>query len=67
LTAESRFPSGGLRQVQFHALALLYELKKGDRLALHKVVPSMARNSLKSPMAECLLVSPLDHLDGLDG
>jgi hypothetical protein len=27
----------------------------------------MARNSLKSPMAECLLVSPLDHLDGLDG
>ena len=47
--------------MQFHALALLYELKKGDRLALHKVVTSMARNSLKSPMAECLLVSPLDH------
>ena len=46
-------------QVQFHALALLYELKKGDRLALHKVVTSMARNSLKSPMAECLLVSHL--------
>eukprot|EP00437_Effrenium_voratum_P041885 CAMPEP_0181477176 /NCGR_PEP_ID=MMETSP1110-20121109/42084_1 /TAXON_ID=174948 /ORGANISM="Symbiodinium sp., Strain CCMP421" /LENGTH=918 /DNA_ID=CAMNT_0023602475 /DNA_START=89 /DNA_END=2845 /DNA_ORIENTATION=- len=42
--------------VQFHALALLYELKKGDRLALHKVVTSMARNSLKSPMAECLLI-----------
>ena len=48
-------------QVQFHALALLYELKKGDRLALHKVVTSMARNSLKSPMAECLLVSSLDR------
>eukprot|EP00913_Durusdinium_trenchii_P012527 g11763.t1 len=30
--------------VQFHALALLYELKKGDRLALHKVVTSMARS-----------------------
>merc|ERR1719327_16683 len=37
--------------VQFHALALLYELKKTDRLALHKVV-----TSLQSPMAECLLV-----------
>merc|ERR1719359_1927670 len=42
--------------VQFHALALLYELKKTDRLALHKVVTSLTRASLQSPMAECLLV-----------
>eukprot|EP00933_Yihiella_yeosuensis_P015635 TRINITY_DN13580_c0_g1_i1.p1 TRINITY_DN13580_c0_g1~~TRINITY_DN13580_c0_g1_i1.p1 ORF type:complete len:921 (-),score=216.04 TRINITY_DN13580_c0_g1_i1:472-3234(-) len=42
--------------VQFHALALLYELKKTDRLALHKVVTSLARAQNKSPMAECLLI-----------
>mmetsp|Transcript_68371 Transcript_68371/g.164078 ORF Transcript_68371/g.164078 Transcript_68371/m.164078 type:complete len:927 (-) Transcript_68371:75-2855(-) len=42
--------------VQFHALALLYELKKSDRLALHKVVTSLAKSQLKSPLAECLLV-----------
>jgi coatomer protein complex subunit gamma len=42
--------------VQFHALALIYELKKNDRLALHKVVMSMAKSSNKSPMAECLLI-----------
>mmetsp|Transcript_96456 Transcript_96456/g.241880 ORF Transcript_96456/g.241880 Transcript_96456/m.241880 type:complete len:923 (-) Transcript_96456:138-2906(-) len=42
--------------VQFHALALIYDLKKTDRLALHKVVTSLAQGQLKSPMAECLLV-----------
>ena len=35
----------------------------GDRLALHKVVTSMARNSLKSPMAECLLIRCLAKTD----
>eukprot|EP00971_Amphidinium_carterae_P277690 5511648-Amphidinium_carterae.1 len=30
-----------MNQVQFHALALLYELKKTDRLALHKVGASL--------------------------
>jgi coatomer protein complex subunit gamma len=44
------------QMVQFHALALIYELKKTDRLALHKVVTSLAKSSLKSPMAECLLI-----------
>lgn len=42
--------------VQFHALALIYELKKTDRLALHKVVTGLAKGQLKSPMAECLLI-----------
>jgi coatomer protein complex subunit gamma len=42
--------------VQFHALALIYELKKSDRLALHKVVTSLAKSQMKSPMAECLLI-----------
>jgi len=44
------------QMVQFHALGLIYELKKSDRLALHKVVTSLAKSSLKSPMAECLLI-----------
>ncbi|XP_055381634.1 uncharacterized protein LOC129612154 [Condylostylus longicornis] len=42
--------------VQFHALALLYELKKSDRLALHKVVGTLTATPLKSPLAECLLI-----------
>jgi coatomer protein complex subunit gamma len=42
--------------VQFHALALIYDLKKQDRLALHKVVLGLAKASSKSPMAECLLI-----------
>mmetsp|Transcript_121639 Transcript_121639/g.214467 ORF Transcript_121639/g.214467 Transcript_121639/m.214467 type:complete len:925 (-) Transcript_121639:145-2919(-) len=44
------------QMVQFHALALMYELKKTDRLALHKVVTQLAKSQLKSPMAECLLI-----------
>lgn len=42
--------------VQFHALALMYDIKKTDRLALHKVVTSLAKTQGKSPMAECLLI-----------
>eukprot|EP00928_Gymnodinium_smaydae_P030558 TRINITY_DN2268_c0_g2_i1.p1 TRINITY_DN2268_c0_g2~~TRINITY_DN2268_c0_g2_i1.p1 ORF type:complete len:958 (-),score=292.04 TRINITY_DN2268_c0_g2_i1:176-2677(-) len=42
--------------VQFHALALIYELKKSDRLALHKVVMNLAKSSNKGPMAEALLI-----------
>eukprot|EP00923_Selenidium_pygospionis_P055334 GHVN01096451.1.p1 GENE.GHVN01096451.1~~GHVN01096451.1.p1 ORF type:complete len:537 (-),score=34.62 GHVN01096451.1:935-2545(-) len=41
--------------VQFHALILLYELKKSDRLAMHKVVTSLSR-TIKHPMAECMLI-----------
>jgi|Transcript_66883 coatomer protein complex subunit gamma len=45
------------QMVQFHAIALIYELKKSDRLALHKVVTGLAKGGqLKSAMAECLLV-----------
>mmetsp|Transcript_49427 Transcript_49427/g.159522 ORF Transcript_49427/g.159522 Transcript_49427/m.159522 type:complete len:927 (+) Transcript_49427:119-2899(+) len=47
--------------VQFHALVLLYDLKKGDRLALHKVVTNFAKGTLKSPVAECLLIRYATH------
>eukprot|EP00921_Rhytidocystis_pertsovi_P026805 GHVQ01043190.1.p1 GENE.GHVQ01043190.1~~GHVQ01043190.1.p1 ORF type:complete len:751 (+),score=82.42 GHVQ01043190.1:3352-5604(+) len=42
--------------VQFHALALLYDLKRNDRLALQKVVAGLTKSYLKSPLAECLLI-----------
>eukprot|EP00918_Siedleckia_nematoides_P047512 GHVU01104046.1.p1 GENE.GHVU01104046.1~~GHVU01104046.1.p1 ORF type:complete len:959 (+),score=230.90 GHVU01104046.1:2712-5588(+) len=41
--------------VQFHALALSFEVKRADNLALQKVVTSLVR-AHKSPFAECLLV-----------
>jgi len=42
--------------VQYHSVALLYEIKKSDRLALNKVVTTLARSNMKNPMAESLLV-----------
>eukprot|EP01053_Blabericola_migrator_P005257 Blabericola_migrator_1__5256@NODE_26_length_20894_cov_127_933788_g23_i0_p3_GENE_NODE_26_length_20894_cov_127_933788_g23_i0NODE_26_length_20894_cov_127_933788_g23_i0_p3_ORF_typecomplete_len944_score207_40Adaptin_N/PF01602_20/1_5e83COPgamma_platf/PF08752_10/8_3e27COPgamma_platf/PF08752_10/2_1e03Coatomer_g_Cpla/PF16381_5/2e08Cnd1/PF12717_7/1_3Cnd1/PF12717_7/5_6e02Cnd1/PF12717_7/0_5Cnd1/PF12717_7/3_6HEAT_2/PF13646_6/13HEAT_2/PF13646_6/2_9HEAT_2/PF13646_6/20HEAT_2/PF13646_6/1_4e04Vac14_Fab1_bd/PF1275 len=42
--------------VQFHALALLYELKKNDRLALHRIIATLTAKITKSPIAECLLI-----------
>ncbi|KAH9363268.1 hypothetical protein HPB48_006374 [Haemaphysalis longicornis] len=43
--------------VQFHALGLLYHIRKSDRLAVSKLVSKYARSALKSPYAVCLLVS----------
>eukprot|EP00928_Gymnodinium_smaydae_P030557 TRINITY_DN2268_c0_g1_i3.p1 TRINITY_DN2268_c0_g1~~TRINITY_DN2268_c0_g1_i3.p1 ORF type:complete len:706 (-),score=200.90 TRINITY_DN2268_c0_g1_i3:471-2588(-) len=37
-------------------VALMYELKKSDRLALHKVVMNLAKGTNKGAMAECLLI-----------
>jgi len=42
--------------VQYHALALLHQIKKQDRLAVSKVVASLTRTPLKSPLAQCLLI-----------
>lgn len=42
--------------VQFHALALLYELKKSDRLALHRVIASLCQRAYTTEYAECLLI-----------
>lgn len=43
--------------VQYHALGLLYHIRKSDRLAVTKLVSKFTRHSLKSPYAYCLLVS----------
>jgi len=42
--------------VQYHALGLLYLIKKNDRLAISKLVSSLARNTPRSPYAQVLLV-----------
>lgn len=42
--------------VQYHALGLLYKLRQHDRLAVSKLVVSMARSTVRSPYAHCLLI-----------
>ncbi len=42
--------------VQYHALGLLYHIRKSDRLAVTKLVTKLTRGSLKSPYAVCLLI-----------
>eukprot|EP00879_Flechtneria_rotunda_P030633 GHRR01033294.1.p1 GENE.GHRR01033294.1~~GHRR01033294.1.p1 ORF type:complete len:577 (+),score=217.98 GHRR01033294.1:1477-3207(+) len=42
--------------VQFHAVALLHALRATDRLAVSKLVSQLTRASVKSSLAQCLLV-----------
>jgi hypothetical protein len=42
--------------VQFHAVALLHALRAADRLAVSKLVTSLTRGAVRSPLAQCLLV-----------
>ena len=42
--------------VQFHAVALLHALRQTDRLAISKLVSSLIRGNVRSPLAQCLLV-----------
>jgi hypothetical protein len=42
--------------LQYHALGLLYHIRKSDKLAVSKLVTKFTRHSLKSPYAYCHLV-----------
>lgn len=42
--------------VQYHALALLHQIKQHDRLAVSKLVSSLVRGSVRSPYASCMLI-----------
>jgi len=57
--------------VQFHAMQLLYQIKAHDRLGVSKLVSQFSqRNSLRSPLALCLLVrytAKLLHDEHIDG
>ena len=46
-------PSPG---VQCHALGLLHEIRKCDRLAINKLVTQLTRTQIRSPLAHCLLI-----------
>lgn len=43
--------------VQYHALGVLYHIRKSDRLAVTKLVAKLTKMSLKSPYVVCMLVS----------
>lgn len=42
--------------VQYHALGLLYRIRKTDRLAVSKLVNKLTHQNLKSPYAICMLL-----------
>ncbi|XP_072418986.1 coatomer subunit gamma-2 [Chiloscyllium punctatum] len=42
--------------VQYHALGLLYHIRKTDRLAVTKMVNKFTKCGLKSPFAYCMLI-----------
>ncbi|XP_048430267.1 LOW QUALITY PROTEIN: coatomer subunit gamma [Pyrus x bretschneideri] len=42
--------------VQFHAVALLHQIRQNDRLAVSKLVTSLTRGTVRSPLAQCLLI-----------
>lgn len=61
--------------VQYHALSLLYLIKQHDRLAVAKLVQSMTRYGVRSPLATVLLIryvariiaeEPMDTTSGYD-
>lgn len=53
--------------VQYHALALLHMIKKQDRLAVSKIVASLARAPIKSALAQCLLIRFVKKVMDEDG
>ncbi|XP_003384949.1 PREDICTED: coatomer subunit gamma-2-like [Amphimedon queenslandica] len=42
--------------VQYHAIGLLYHIRKHDRLAVTKMVTKLSRSGLRSPFGYCLLI-----------
>ncbi len=52
--------------VQFHALGVLYHLRKTDRLAVNKLVQKFSKSGLKSPYALCYLIRLASKLIEVD-
>ncbi|XP_064218214.1 coatomer subunit gamma-1-like [Aotus nancymaae] len=54
--------------VQYHALGLLYHVRKNDRLAVNKMISKVTRHGLKSPFAYCMMIrvasKQLEEKDG---
>ena len=49
--------------VQYHALGLMYSVKKHDRLAVSKLLAKYTKAGVRSPYATCLLVCFADKLN----
>jgi coatomer subunit gamma len=47
--------------VQYHALGLLYQIKKNDKLAISKMVAKFSKTSFRSPYAYCFLIRVAAH------
>ncbi|KAJ8450881.1 hypothetical protein Cgig2_032506 [Carnegiea gigantea] len=48
--------------VQFHALALLHQIRQNDRLAASKLVSNLTRGAVRSPLAQCLLIRYISQI-----
>lgn len=48
--------SADIPMAQYHALGLLYNIRRADRLAVTKLVSKLSRARLQSPHATCLLI-----------
>jgi hypothetical protein len=53
--------------VQFHAVALLHALRATDRLAISKLVTTLTKSNVKSPLAQCLLVRYVSQVRAASG
>jgi coatomer subunit gamma len=42
--------------VQYHAITLQMAIKSSDRLAISKILHNLTSSSVRSPMAQCLVV-----------
>jgi coatomer protein complex subunit gamma len=49
------------KMVQYHALALLYQIKQHDRLGVTKMVTGLTKNAL-GPLAMCLQIRIVSKL-----
>lgn len=58
LTAPERgkSPYGSSKMVRYQALALLYKIKQHDRLAMSKIVSTLAAKGARGPMLNCLKI-----------
>ncbi|OUS41920.1 adaptin N terminal region-domain-containing protein [Ostreococcus tauri] len=48
--------------VQFHAIALLHQIKQHDRLAVGKLVLQCIRNNIRSPLATCCVIRYISEM-----
>lgn len=50
--------------VQFHAVSLLHALRAKDRLAVSKLVSTLVKGNIRSPLAQCMLVRYVARVRG---